>query len=157
MEGAVSSGLFEAVDGGVHCLAGGGEGASGQHFDSLCLSNFGTGLNDLLSDFLELLSEMSELPHLTFNEGISHLLYRSIDDGLIRVSGLEHSLTKGVEGRLRTVARSCTKLDCEHRVTFPHGEVSVWAGVVEYEPYVLGLALVVVGIVNGCGDAKPPV
>ena len=32
-----------------------------------------------------------------------------------------------------------------------------WAGVVEYEAYVLGLALVVICVVDGRRDAKPPI
>ena len=70
---------------------------------------------------------------------------------------LEDVLSKRVKGGLRAVARLCAQLDREYRVPFTHGEMSVWAGVVEYESHVFGLALVVVGIVNRCGDTEPPV
>jgi hypothetical protein len=138
-------------------LAGSGEGTGGQHLDLLCMSDFGACLDDFLPGFLEFLSEVPELQYLTFDEGVSHLLYRSIDDILVWVSGLKHPLAKGTEGRLRAIAGSSAKLDREHGVAFPHGEVGTWAGVIEYEPYILGFALVVVGVVDGHGDAEPPV
>ena len=40
---------------------------------------------------------------------------------------------------------------------FPHSKVRAWAGIVEYEPYIFGLALVIVGVVNGRGDAEPSI
>ena len=98
MEDAIGPSLFKPLDGGVHRLAGSGEGASGQHFDLLRVSNFIACLDDFLSSFEELLSEVSELYHLAFDERVSQLLYRSINDGLIRVFRLENPLTKGVEG-----------------------------------------------------------
>jgi hypothetical protein len=63
--------LFEALGGSVHHLAGSGEGAGGQHFDLLRVSNFGACLDDFLTCFLELLSEVLELHHLAFDEGVS--------------------------------------------------------------------------------------
>ena len=154
MEDAVGSSLLEAVDGGVYGLAGGGEGAGGQHLDLLCMSNFGARIDDFLSSFLELLSEVSELQHLSFDEGVSQLLYGSIDDRLVWLSGLEDSLAERVERGLRTIARSCTQLDCEHRMSSTHSEECAWAGVVEYELHVFGLAFVIVGVVDGRGDTE---
>ena len=61
MEGAVSPGLLETFNGGVHGLAGSGEGAGGQHLDLLCVSDFGARLNDFLSGLLKLLGEVLEL------------------------------------------------------------------------------------------------
>ena len=49
------------------------------------------------------------------------------------------------------------QLNHEYWVAFTHGEMGARAGVVEYESHVFGLALVVVSVVNGRGDAKPPV
>jgi hypothetical protein len=93
----IGPGLFEAFDRSVHGLTGSGEGASGQHFDLLCVSNFGACLDDFLAGFLELLGEVSELQHFSLDEGISHLLYCSVDDGLIQLPELEDLLSKGVE------------------------------------------------------------
>ena len=42
-------------------------------------------------------------------------------------------------------------------MSFTHGEMGAWAGVVEYESHVFGLALVVVSVVNGRGDTKPSI
>ena len=42
-------------------------------------------------------------------------------------------------------------------MSFTHGEVGARTGVVEYESYVFGLALVVVSVVDGCCDAKPSI
>ena len=157
MEGAVGPGLFETLDRGIHGLSGGSEGTGGQHLDLLCVSNFGTCLNDFLMCFLELLGEVSELQYLSFDEGVSQPLYCLVDNSLIRLSGLKDLLSKGIERRLRSVAWSCAQLNCEDGVSFPHGEVCTRTGVVEYEAYVLGFAFVVVGVVNRCGDAKPSV
>ena len=108
MEGLISSGLFETVDGGVHCLASGGERARSQHFDLLGVSDGGSGVDDLLSSFLQLSGEMSELGYLAFDKRVPQLLYCAIDDGLVRVSCFEHTLLKGVEGGLSAVAGSGT-------------------------------------------------
>ena len=107
MEGAIGSRLFEAFDRGIHRLSGSSEGARGQHLDSLCVSYFGARLDNFLMGFLELLSEMSELRHFSFDEGISQLLYRAIDESVVRLSGFEDPLSKGVEGRLCSLAGSC--------------------------------------------------
>ena len=157
MEGAVGSSLFEAVDRGVHGLAGGGEGASSQHLDSLHMSDFGASFDDFLSGFLKFLGEVSELQHLAFDKGVPQLLYGSIDDELVRLSKLEDTLSKGIKRGLRTIVRPCTQFDREYWVSFTHGEVGARAGVVEYESYVLGFALVVVSVVNGHRDTKSPV
>ena len=81
-------------------------------------------------------------------------MHSLVDDRLIRLSVLKDALSKGVEGRLRTVARSCVQFDREHRVSFAHGEMGSGASVVEYEAHVFGFALVVVGVVNGRRDAE---
>ena len=52
MEGAIGSGLLETIDGCVHSLLGGGERASGQHFDSLGIPNCAARIDDLLSGLL---------------------------------------------------------------------------------------------------------
>ena len=107
MEGAISSGLLKTLDRSIHSLSGSGEGTAGQHLDSLGLSDFSTGVDDFLSNFLELPSEVSELQHFSFDEGIPQLLYSSVDDGLVWLSVFEDVLTEGVKGGLRTVTRSC--------------------------------------------------
>ena len=61
MEGAVGSGLLETFGGGVHSLSGSGSGGAGQYLDLLHMSDFGAGINDFLSGFEELLSEVAEL------------------------------------------------------------------------------------------------
>ena len=154
MEGSIGSRLFKTVGGGVHGLSSSGEGAGGQHFHLLGMSYFGAGIDNLLSGLLELLGEGSKLKDFSFYEGIPQLLHGSVDDELVGLSGLEDALSKGIEGGMHTVARSCLQLDCKHRMSFTHGEVCAWAGVVEYESYVFGPTLVVVGIVDGCRNAE---
>ena len=83
MEGAIGPGLFETLDGSVHGLSGGGEGTTGQYFDLLHVSNFGASVDDFLLGFEKLLGEVSELQHFSFDEGVSQLLYGSVDNGLI--------------------------------------------------------------------------
>ena len=157
MEGAIGSGLFKTVGRGVHGLSSGSEGAGGQHFHLLGMSDFSAGVDDLLSGLLEFSGEGSKLKHFTFDEGVSRLLYGSVDDGLIGLSGLEDTLSKGVEGGMHTVAGSCSQLDREHRVSLSHGKVSTWTSVVEDKPYIFGPALVVVGVVDGRHNAESPV
>ena len=130
MKGAVGPGLFEAFDRGVDSLAGGGEGTSGQHFDLLCVSDFGTSVDDFLSSLLKLLGEVSKLQRLAFDEGVPKLLYRSVNEELVRLSRLENALSKGVEWGLCTIAGSCAQFDREHRVSFAHGEMGAQASVV---------------------------
>ena len=149
--------MLETFDGGVHGLAGSGKGTCGQYFDLLCMSNLRACVDDFLSGFLELLSEVSELQHLTFDKRVTQLLYGSVNDGLVWLSELEDSLAKGTEGGLRPITRPCAQLDCEYRVSFTHGKVCAWAGVVEYESYVFGLAFVIVSVVDGHGDAESSV
>ena len=108
MESPIGSGLLETFDGSVHSLAGGGEGAGGQHFDLLCVLDFGTSVDNFLPSFLKFSSEVSELYHLSFDEGVSQLLYCLIDDGLVGLPGLEDVLTKGMERGLHTITRSCS-------------------------------------------------
>ena len=108
MEDAIGSGLFEMFGGSIHGLSCGGEGAAGQHLDLLCVSDFISGVDDFLAGLEEFLGEVSELQDLALDEGISQLLYGSIDDGLVGLPILEDTLAKGVERGLRTVARSCT-------------------------------------------------
>ena len=150
----VGSGLFEAFDGGVHGLAGHGEGAGSQHFNLLRVLDFGASVDDFLSGLLKLLGEVLELQHLSFDEGVPQLLYGSVDDELVRLSELEDALSKGMKGGLRTLTRSCAQFNHEYWVSFTHGEVGARAGVVEYKAYVFGLALVVVSVINGRRDAK---
>ena len=61
MEDTVGPGLLETLNGSVHSLSGGGEGTTGQRFDSLGVSDFGTSVDDLLLSLPELLGEVSEL------------------------------------------------------------------------------------------------
>ena len=42
-------------------------------------------------------------------------------------------------------------------MSFTHGEMSPRTGVVEYESYILGLALVIVGVINRRRDAESSV
>ena len=100
---------------------------------------------------------MSELGHLTFNEGISQLLHGLIDDGLVDVSRLEYTLSERVERGLRPIARSSSQLDGKDGVTFTHSEVGTRTGVVEYESYKFGLPFVIVSVVDGRRDTEPSV
>ena len=100
---------------------------------------------------------MPELGHLAFDKGVSQLLYGTIDDGLIVVSRLEYTLSKGIERGLRTVTGSSSQSNSEDWVAFAHSEMSAWTRIVEYKPYKLGLPLVVIGIVDGRRDAESSV
>ena len=157
MENTIRSSLFETIRGLIHRLSSSGEGTGGKHFDLLRMSDTGTGVNDLLSGFLEVLRESSKLLYFSFDEGVTQLLYGAINDGLIGLSRFEDPLAKRIEGGLGPVAGSCAKFDREHGVSFAHGEVGARADIVEYEMYVFGLALVVVCVVDGRGNAKSPV
>ena len=42
-------------------------------------------------------------------------------------------------------------------MSFTHGEMGSRASVVEYEPHIFGLALVVIGVVNRHRDAEPSI
>jgi hypothetical protein len=97
MEGVVGSGLFKTFNRSVHGLTCGGEGAGGQHLDLLCVLNFGVCFDNFLTGFLELLGEVSELQHLSFDEGVPQLLDGPIDDGLVRLPELKDLLSKRVE------------------------------------------------------------
>ena len=57
----VSPRLFESSRRGVYSLSGGSEGASGQHFDLLCMADLGSSVEYFLSCFKEFLSEVMEL------------------------------------------------------------------------------------------------
>ena len=157
MEGSVSPGLCEAVNGGVHGLLGRGERAGSQYLNLLRMFDSEAGIDDFLLGLLQLSGEVSELGYFAFNEGVSQLLYGSIDDELVGVSRFEYAWSKGIEGGLRTIARSSTQSDGEDRVTLSHSEVGTRAGVVQYEPYKFGLSFVVIGVANGRRDAKSPV
>jgi hypothetical protein len=61
MEGMISSGLLETLNGSVHCLSGSGEGTAGQHLDLLCVSDFSASVDDFLSGFKKFSGEVSEL------------------------------------------------------------------------------------------------
>ena len=117
------------------------------------MSDTSTSVDDFLPGFLEVLCKSSELLYFSFDEGIAQLLYSVVDDALVGLSRLEDPLAKRIERGLGAIARSCAKSDREHRVSFTHGKVGAGADVVEYEVYVLGLASVVVRIVDGCIDA----
>ena len=157
MEDAVRSSLFEAIRRCIHRLSGRGEGAGGEHLDLLHVSDASAGVDDFLSGFLEILRKSSKLLYFSFDEGVAQLLHGAVDDELVGLSRLKDLLVKRVKGGLGTVTRSCAKFDCEHRVSFSHGKVRTGTDVVEYEVYVFGLALVVVRIVDGRGDAKSSV
>ena len=108
MEDTVSPGLFESVDGGIHSLSCGSEGAAGQHLDLLRMADFGPSVDDFLLGFEELLSEVPELQHFSFDKGVPELLYSTINNELMRLSVLEDTLSKGVKRGLRTIVRSCS-------------------------------------------------
>jgi hypothetical protein len=57
----VSPHLFESSRRGVYSLSGGSKGASGQHFDLLCMADLGSSIDYFLSCFKEFLSEVTEL------------------------------------------------------------------------------------------------
>ena len=118
------------------------------------MSDAGTSVNDFLSSFLEVLRKSSEVLYFAFNEGVTQLLYGAIDDELVRLPRLEDPLAKRIEGGLGAVTRSCAEFDREYGVSFTHGKVGAGTDVVEYEVYVFGLALVVIRIVDGRGDAE---
>ena len=99
--------MFETIGGFVHRLSGSGEGAGGEYFNLLCVSDASASVNDLLSSFLEVLCESSKLLHFAFNEGVAQLLYGAVDDGLVRLSRLEDPLAKRIEGGLGAVAWPC--------------------------------------------------
>jgi hypothetical protein len=108
VEDAIGPGLLETFDRGVHSLLGSSEGAASQHLDLLHVSDFGARIDDFLLGFEELLSEVPELQHFSFDKGVPELLYSVIDNELIRLSVLEDTLSKGVKRELRTIARSCS-------------------------------------------------
>ena len=149
VEGAVSSCLFESRGRGVHSLSSGRKGAGSQHLDLLSVLDFGSSVDDFLLRLEEFLGEVSELEHFTFDKWVFQLLYGSVDELLVRSSILEDALTKGMKGGLRTIARLRSQFDGEDRVSFSHCKVGSGACVVEYESYVFGFALIVVGIIYG--------
>ena len=157
MEGTICPGLFETIGGCIHRLSSGGEGTGGKYFDLLRVSDASASVNDFLSGFLEILREPSKLLDFSFDEGVTQLLHRAIDDKLVGLSRLEDPLAKRVEGSLGAITRSCAQLDREYGVSFTHGEMGAGTDVVEHEVHVFGLALVIICIANGCGDAKSPV
>ena len=118
------------------------------------MSDAGTSVDDLLSCILEVLRKPAELLYLSFDKRVAKLLHGAIDDELVGLPRLEDPLAKRIEGGLGAVARSCTKFDREYGVSFTHSEMGTRADVVEYEVYVFSLALVVVRIRDGCGDAE---
>ena len=71
MEDAICSGLLEVISGCIHHLSGRGEGTSGEYLDVLCVSDAGTSIDDLLSGFLEVLRESSELLYFSFDKGVA--------------------------------------------------------------------------------------
>ena len=152
MKGAIGSHLFESCSGGVHGLPSGGEGAGGQHLDLLGMMDFGACVDHLLSSFLELLSELSELKDFTFNERVSQSSNCVVDELLIQLPVLEDALPKGIERGLGTISRSGSQLDSEVRVSLPHSEESSGACVVQNESHVLGFAAIVIGV---CYDLFP--
>ena len=154
MKGTIRSRLFKAISGHVHCLSSSGEGAGGEYFDLLRVSDASASVNDFLSGFLEVLRESSELLYLSFDKGVAQLMYSMVDDRLVGLPRLEDPLAKRVEGGLGAVARSCAKFDREYGVSFSHGEVGAGTDVVKHEVYIFGLALVIVCIVDGRGDAE---
>ena len=149
----IRSSLFEAIRGGIHCLSSSGEGAGGEYFDLLRVSDASASVDDFLSSLLEVVRKSSELLYFSFDEGVAQLLHGTIDDELVRLPRFEDPLAKRIEGGLGAIARSCAKFDREHRVSFAHGKVGAGADVVEHEVYVFGLAFVVVRIVDGRSDA----
>ena len=71
MEDAISSCLLESVCRSIYGLSDGGEGASSQHLDLLCMTDFGSSVDHFLLGFEKLLSEVAELQYFPFDEGIS--------------------------------------------------------------------------------------
>ena len=157
MQDPVGSCLLEAAGGFVDSLSRGGEGADSQEFDLLCMTDAGAGVDDLLSCVVKVLREVTKLLNLSFDEGVTELLDGAVDDRLIGLPRLEDPLAKWIERGLCSIARSCPKSDRKDRVSAAHGEMSARAGVIEYKMYVFGLALVVIRVVNGSGDAEPPI
>ena len=89
MEGAIGSRLLKAFGRGVHGLSGGGEGTCSQRLDMLGVANFGTCVDHFLASFEELLSELSELKHFSFNERVPQSSYSAVDELLIRLTVFE--------------------------------------------------------------------
>ena len=157
MEGAVGSRLFEACDGGVHCLLSGGEGASGQHLDSLGLTDFGAGIDHLLSSFEEFSSELSKVEDFPFNKWVPQSSYGPVNELLIWLSVLEDSLMKGMKWGLGAIAGSSSQWDGKDRVPLSHSEEGSGVGVIQYESHILGFATIVVSVTYGRRNAELPI
>ena len=71
MKDAVSPSLFELLSGGVHSVAGGGEGARGQHFNMLSVADRGTCIDNFLPGFEEFLGKLPELKNFSFDERVA--------------------------------------------------------------------------------------
>ena len=121
------------------------------------MSDAGASIYDFLSCIVEVLREVTKLLYFSFDERIAELLNGAINDWLVGLARLEDPLSERIERGLDTVARSCSKFDCEHRMSDAHGEVSTRTGIVEYEVDIFGLAFVVVCIVDGCGNTESSV
>ena len=106
MEGAIGSGLLEPISGCVHGLSGSSERTCSQRLDVLGVTYLRASVNDFLSSFEELLSEVSELEDLSVDERVAESPYCAIDNRLVRLSVLEYALLERRERGLGSVARS---------------------------------------------------
>ena len=106
MEGTVGPRLLESLDRGIHRLSGSGKSACSQRLNLLGVADFSAGVDCFLSSFEKLLSELSKLEDLSFNEWIPESAHRTVDKLLVRLPILKYALPEWGEWRLGTVARS---------------------------------------------------
>ena len=157
MEDAIGPRLLKPRGRGVHSLASSGQGTRSQHLNMLSVTDFGTHVNYFLSGFEKFLGELSKLKNFPFNEWVSQPSYGAVDELLIWLSVFKYPLSERGEQRLGAVMRLGSQLDGEDGMSLPHGEEGSWIRVVQHEPYVLGLATIVISIAYGCRDAEPSV
>ena len=123
----------------------------------LGVTDFGVGVDYLLSSFEKLLSELSELEDFSFNEWVSESAHRTVDELLVWLPILEYALPEWGEWRLGAIAWLGPQCDSENGVSLPHGEEGSRTCVVQHESHIFGPAVVVVGVAYGCRDAEPSV
>ena len=126
VEGTIGSRLLEAIRGSIYGLPSCGECAGGQHLNLLCMTDFESSVNCFLSSFKELLSEMTEVQHLSVDEWVFKGMQGSIDQLLIWLSIFKKPLMKGMERGLCTIAGSSSQFDYEDWVSSSHSEEGPW-------------------------------